>query len=112
MELDHLWFSVPKNWLEEGKGVQHSFEHKRLSSQIEAIERASTHRKQLNENYKDERRKANEYETAIDSDKASVVPLHKDNPIHSDKKDYIEEIFISEECLRNVLKIIFEENTS
>ena len=57
MELNHLRISVPKNWLEEGKGAQHPFGHKRLSAWIETIERETTHRKELDENYKDKKRK-------------------------------------------------------
>ena len=55
--MNHLQFSAPKNWFEVGKGVQHPFEDKRLISQITAINRVIKQRRQLDKNYKDERKK-------------------------------------------------------
>ena len=66
----------------------------------------------MDKNYKEERKQDmlnNEYETATDSDKESIDPLYNNDPIYSEKKKYIEEIFISEEDLIKTLKIIFEE---
>ena len=54
----------------------------------------------MDEDYKEERRKANEYDTATDSDKESVDPLYKDDSIYGDKKDYIEEKFVSEKSFQ------------